>query len=88
MSNSDIRIRTDRQPDIKSATRKRRGPLPLILTVTAKDARQTAKIRGLGFSGVMATGSHHQMHHLAIARGEAMPHMPVSHPAGPLQKAK
>src|SRR3546814_12225544 len=30
-------------------------PDGVILTVTAKDARQTAKIRGLGFIGVMAT---------------------------------
>jgi hypothetical protein len=47
-----------------------------ILTVTAKDARQTAKIRGLGFSGVMTTGSHHQLHHLAIARGQPIKHSP------------
>lgn len=49
-------------------------PDGVILTVTAKDARQTAKIRGLGFIGVMATGAHHQIHHLAIARGEPMAH--------------
>ncbi|MFC3676091.1 hypothetical protein [Ferrovibrio xuzhouensis] len=57
-------------------------PDGVILTVTAKDARQTAKIRGLGFIGVMATGAHHQIHHLAIARGEPMPHGPGSHGAG------
>ncbi|WP_370153911.1 hypothetical protein [Ferrovibrio sp.] len=42
----------------------------VILTVTAKDAGQTARIRALGFAGIMATGAHHQMHHLAIARGQ------------------
>ena len=41
-----------------------------VLTVTASDPRQAARIRGLGFIGIMAQGSHHQMHHLAMARGE------------------
>jgi hypothetical protein len=40
-----------------------------VLTVTAADPRQAARIRGLGFIGIMAQGSHHQMHHLAMARG-------------------
>lgn len=39
------------------------------LTVTAPDPRQTARIRGLGFIGIMAQGDHHPMHHLAMARG-------------------
>ena len=29
-----------------------------------------AKLRGLGFVGVMTRGMHHQQHHLALARGE------------------
>ena len=47
------------------------APLPdgVLLTVTAADPHQTARIRGLGFIGIMAQGSHHQMHHLAMARG-------------------
>ncbi len=40
-----------------------------ILTVTATDPGQTARIRGLGFIGIMAQGSHHQAHHLAMAKG-------------------
>jgi hypothetical protein len=40
------------------------------LIVTAADAKEAAHIRGLGFIGLMATGEHHQAHHLAIARGE------------------
>ncbi len=32
-----------------------------------------AKLKGLGFIGVMTLGMHHQMHHLMIARGEG-PH--------------
>ncbi|KAA0585953.1 hypothetical protein HUE56_09795 [Azospirillum oryzae] len=42
----------------------------VVLTVTATDPKQTAHIRGLGFIGIMAQGGHHQMHHLAMARGE------------------
>lgn len=43
------------------------------LTVVAKDpaaAGVVARIRGLGFIGWLTEGSHHQLHHLAIARGE------------------
>jgi hypothetical protein len=47
-------------------------PLPngVLLTVTAKDAKEVAHIRGLGFIGILVTGSHHQAHHLAMAKGE------------------
>jgi hypothetical protein len=46
------------------------------LTVTARDAddgKVVARVRGLGFIGLLTLGTHHQPHHLAIARGEAMP---------------
>ncbi len=43
------------------------------LTVTSGDSRQVTIIQGLGFIGVMASGAHHQQHHLAIATG-AMVH--------------
>jgi hypothetical protein len=42
------------------------------LTVTAPDPALQAKIRALGFFGLMATGGHHQAHHLAMARGMAV----------------
>ena len=42
----------------------------VLLTVTSTDPHQAARIRGLGFTGIMAEGSHHQAHHLAMARGE------------------
>lgn len=45
-------------------------PNGVVLTVTAADPREAAHIRGLGFIGIMASGSHHQPHHLAIARGD------------------
>lgn len=40
------------------------------LIVTSADAKETARIRGLGFIGLMASGAHHQPHHLAMAKGE------------------
>lgn len=42
------------------------------LKVTGNDETLTARIRGLGFFGLMASGGHHQSHHLAIARGETV----------------
>lgn len=45
------------------------------LVVTAQDpadAAAVARIRGLGFLGLMATGDHHTAHHMALARGDAM----------------
>lgn len=46
------------------------------MTVTAPNAGDAAvvtRLRGLGFIGVLASGDHHRMHHLMIARG-ASPH--------------
>ena len=40
------------------------------LTVTASDAKQVAHIRGLGFIGLLTSGAHHQVHHLAMAKGQ------------------
>ena len=50
-------------------------PGGLRLTVVAKDptdAKTVARIRGLGFIGLLVQGAHHQPHHLAMAKGEAM----------------
>ena len=50
-------------------------PGGLRLTVVAKnpaDAKTVARIRGLGFIGLLVQGSHHQPHHLAMARGESI----------------
>jgi hypothetical protein len=46
-------------------------------TVTAADpadAKTVAKIRGLGFGGLLTLGDHHTPHHRALARGEPMMH--------------
>src|SRR4029077_7477286 len=40
------------------------------LTVTASDPAEVQHIRGLGFIGLLVSGSHHQPHHLAMAKGE------------------
>ena len=48
------------------------------LTVVARDpseAKTVAKIRGLGFAGLLVQGGHHGPHHVAMARGE----MPGAH---------
>jgi hypothetical protein len=39
------------------------------LAGTPTDARAVARIRGLGFIGVVAIGDHHAPHHLGIANG-------------------
>ncbi|MEZ5936354.1 MAG: hypothetical protein R3F54_31530 [Alphaproteobacteria bacterium] len=47
-------------------------PAGASLTVTSPDPAIETRVRALGFFGLMATGSHHQEHHLAIARGEGV----------------
>ena len=44
-------------------------PSGVELTVTATDPKEVQHIRGLGFIGLLASGAHHQMHHLAMATG-------------------
>jgi hypothetical protein len=41
-----------------------------LLTVTAGNPKEIRHIRGLGFIGLLVSGSHHQPHHLMIAKGE------------------
>jgi len=40
------------------------------LIVTTDNPRQLAKLKALGFMGIMVQGAHHQIHHLMMARGE------------------
>ena len=44
----------------------------IVWTVTAADAGDVARIQALGFFGLMATGDHHRMHHIAMAKGDAV----------------
>ena len=66
-------VELDRMPEWSARTE----PIPngVRLTVIAKktdDAKLVARIRALGFAGLITEGAHHQPHHLAIAKGEAM----------------
>jgi hypothetical protein len=48
------------------------------LSVTAANPAEAQKIRTLGFMGILVQGSHHQVHHLAMAKGESIHvHQPV-----------
>ncbi len=38
--------------------------------VSSSEPAQVVHIRGLGFAGILVSGSHHQPHHLMMARGE------------------
>lgn len=63
----------DRMPAWSAKTEPIAGGVRLI--VVAKnpgDARTVARIRGLGFAGLITEGAHHQPHHLAMAKGEAL----------------
>jgi len=40
------------------------------VTTTTSNASEVERVRGLGYIGLMARGSHHQAHHLAIAKGD------------------
>ena len=65
--------------EAEGAVRVLRQEVPggVLLTVTARDPSDKAlvrKIRALDFIGFMASGTHHQMHHLALARGAAHAH--------------
>lgn len=41
----------------------------IITCTTEGDAAEVARIRGLGYIGLLATGAHHQRHHWMIATG-------------------
>jgi len=45
-----------------------------IMTVSSNKPHILDVVKALGFYGVMATGAHHQAHHLAMAKGDANAH--------------
>ena len=66
-------VELDRMPSFAASTETIAGGVRL--TVVAKrpdDPKLVARIRGLGFAGLITEGAHHQPHHLAMARGEAL----------------
>jgi hypothetical protein len=65
----------DRMPAFAAKTEPIAGGVRL--TVTAKapdDAKAVARLRGLGFIGLLTAGAHHGPHHLAMAKGETFAH--------------
>ncbi len=43
----------------------------IVIARRPEDTKTIARIRGLGFIGLLVQGTHHQPHHLAMARGDA-----------------
>lgn len=65
----------DRMPEWSAKTETIPGGVRLtVLAKRADDAKLVARTRGLGFAGLITEGSHHQAHHLAMAKGEALAH--------------
>lgn len=64
----------DRMPSFRASTESIAGGVRLtVVARTPDDSRVVARIRGLGFAGLLTEGAHHQQHHLAMARGESLP---------------
>ena len=64
----------DQMPGLAAKTEPIPGGMRLTVTArNAEDAKAVARVRGLGFIGLLTLGAHHQSHHLAMARGQAMP---------------
>jgi hypothetical protein len=63
----------DRMPAWSARTEPIAGGIRLIIVAKKPDdAKAVARIRGLGFAGLITEGAHHQPHHLAMAKGEAL----------------
>ena len=63
----------DRMPSFAARTEPIAGGVRLtVITKKPDNAKLVARIRGLGFAGLITEGAHHQPHHLAMARGEAL----------------
>ena len=43
----------------------------VLLTVTSTDPKEVQHIRGLDFIRILVSGTHHQPHHLAMAKGDS-----------------
>jgi hypothetical protein len=66
-------VELDRLPPFAAKTASISGGVRLtVLARNPDDAKIVARIRGLGFAGLLTEGAHHQAHHLAMAKGEAI----------------
>jgi hypothetical protein len=61
-----------------SATEIANGARLVVRAKDVNDGKAVARLRGLGFAGLMTEGDHHAPHHLAIARGESVHRMGAS----------
>ena len=63
----------DRLPSFSARTESVPGGVRLtVIARNPDDAKVVARIRGLGFAGLLTEGAHHQAHHLAMAKGEPL----------------
>ena len=60
----------DAMPDLQARTEPIAGGVRLTVTSERGEPRAVARLRGLGFAGLLTLGDHHRRHHLMIARGE------------------
>ena len=68
-------VELDGMADWSARTETIPGGVRLIVVAKKPEAAAVvARIRGLGFAGLITEGAHHQAHHLAMARGEALGH--------------
>jgi len=66
-------VELDRMPSLAAKTEPVTGGVRLtVVARKADDPKVVARIRGLGFAGLMTEGAHHQAHHLAMAKGAAL----------------
>ena len=66
-------VELDRMAQWSATTERIPGGVRLIVKVKdPNDAKTIARIRGLSFIGLLTEGAHHQPHHLAMAKGEAL----------------
>lgn len=66
-------VELDRMPSFSASTETIAGGVRLTVVATRPDdLKLVARIRGLGFVGLLTEGAHHQPHHLAMAKGEAL----------------
>jgi hypothetical protein len=66
-------VELDRMADWSAKTESLPGGVRLIVVAERPDdAKLVTRVRGLGFAGLMTQGAHHQLHHLAMAKGEPL----------------
>jgi hypothetical protein len=64
-----------RLPALAATTEVIPGGVRLTVTTTAAaDDEAVARLRGLGFAGLLTLGAHHRPHHLAMAKGGTLTH--------------